>query len=431
MRFDANARIAKRAVLWRVLAVDAVLVMAMLAVNDWHVRLTHAFLVLCLAAYALMGAFRTPHKPGKSLHVIGADPTGLTIDGELAMPHAAIVSASCVPAPAGREGESDDERGPHAVHLQGRPFRRAFSVYVGSAEEGRALMAALRLDPAMSTAHFRALPPWAKQLRWLAVVLTASPWVLINLMRVMPLWGLGLIAALYAVIALPVVLPQRVDVGHDGLFLRWLGNARFIPFSRVEAAALTRLGVTLLLTGGRSVEIRLTQRDGAADAQARALLARVNAGLVAHHGLSHADEEAHLARGARDVAQWVRDMRALGSGELGGYRAAAIPRERLWEVLENAAADRSAREGAALALSAAMDAEERARILALAHRTASPRLRVALDGVGREHDETRLRVAIETAERQVDDVEDAADDGDAGADAEPRRAGHAGRVSRS
>jgi hypothetical protein len=396
MRFDAEARIAQRGVLWRLLAVDILLLVSAGFVTGWRLRLVPSLFILGLFAYALMGAFRTPKKPRSTLHAVEADATGLTVDGKQVMTRAEIASAYCVPT-------GDD--GLHAVHVDGRPLRRSFVVYVDSMEKGAALLSALQIDPSMSTAHFRALPPWAKHVRWLAVVLTASPWVLINVLRVLPGWGMGLVAALYGVIALPLILPQRVDVGHDGVFLRWLGNKRFIPFSQVEGATLTRLGVTLALRGGQSLELRLSQKDGGADTQARALLGRITDALAAQADASHADEEAHLARGMRDLETWMREMRALGTGELSGYRAQAMPRERLWAVVENPTADHSAREGAALALSASLDEEDRARILALAHRTASPRLRIALDGVGRERDEARLRVTIEAAEREYEELE--------------------------
>jgi hypothetical protein len=100
----------------------------------------------------------------------------------------------------------------------------------------------------------------------------------------------------------------------------------------------------------------------------------------------------------------LRDRGALGACEHGGYRAAAIPRERLWAVVESPAADPSAREGAALALSASLDADERARLAALALKTAQPRLRVALDEVSRDQEESRLRIALEAAESELDDA---------------------------
>lgn len=261
--------------------------------------------------------------------------------------------------------------------------------------------------------HFRALPPWARHLRWLAVVLTASPWVLINVLRHIPMWGLGIIAMLYGLIAIPTILPQRVDVGHDGIFLRWFGNKRFIAFSKILHVSPTRVGVVIHLLTGREIEIRLTQKDGAADAQAKALFKQIEAGIASHRDLGRADEEAFLARGARDVSTWLREMRAIGAGDRGGYRVNSIPRDRLWAVVENPAADPSARQGAALALSASLADDERVRLLALAQKTASPRVRIAFDGVGRatggpdeaskSEEETRLRIALETAERELEE----------------------------
>jgi hypothetical protein len=377
-----------------VLAGAAFLVTSVGLATNWHMRLVPTVFMLSLVVWALLGAARTPKKPGKTAHKVTADAHGLSIDGALYMPRDAIESVYVEELP------SDDGR--HAVHLTGRFMRRGCAIYVESEETGKALVAALQRDSGVAAAHFRALPPWAKHLRWLAVVLTASPWIIFNFLRLIPAWGLGVLALLYGVILLPTFLPQRVDVGHDGIFLRWLGNKRFIPFSAIDIASSSKLGVDLFLRGDAHVEIRLTQKEGAADAQVKALLARIKEGIVAHAGLARADEEAFLARTGRDVPTWMREMRALGAGEMGGYRAAAIPRERLWAVVENPAADPSAREGAALALSASLDADDRARLAALAQKTAQPRLRIALDGVSREQDEARLRIALETAETETE-----------------------------
>ncbi len=342
---------------------------------------------------------------------MSADEHGLSLDGELYMDRAQIERSSCDEKP------SDDGR--YAVHLEGRFLRRGCAVYVDSEEQGLALVAALAAESS-GTAHFRALPPWAKHFRWLAVVLTASPWVLFNFLRLIPAWAIGLLVALYGVILLPTFLPQRVEVGQDGIFLRWLGNKRFIPFSAIEIVSGGPLGVDLFFRGsGRYLEIRLTQKDGAKAAQVKELVARIKEGIAAHSGLARADEEAFLARTGRDLDTWLRDMRALGGGEVGGYRATAIPRERLWAVVENAAADPSAREGAALALSASLDADDRTRLAALAQKTAQPRLRIALDGVSRENEEARLRIALEAAEG-TDDAEGEPTESEADAQAQRR-----------
>ena len=390
MRFEGDAPIGKRAVAWPLLVVAACLFGSMGVSSNWHFRLVPTLFVAGVALYALFGAARTPKKPGKSSHHVIADARGLSIDGTLYMDRASIENAYCDERPG------DD--GLYAVHIEGRFLGRACAVHVDSAEEAGAILAALLRDPSSSAAHFRALPPWAKHIRWLAIVLTASPWVLINVLRLIPGWGIAILAALYGLILLPTFLPQRVDVGHDGVFLRWLGNKRFIPFSAIEIVSASKVGVDLFLRGERHVEIRLTQKNGGATAQVSALVARIKEGILAQAGLTRADEEAFLARSGRDLETWMKDMRALGGGELGGYRAAAIPRDRLWAVVENPAADPSAREGAALALSASLDADDRSRLATLAQKTAQPRLRVALDGVSRETDDSRLRVALATAE---------------------------------
>jgi hypothetical protein len=389
MSFEALAPIAKRGVAWWLLLLDVFLFLSLGMSTGWHLRLVPTLFLAGLALYAVFGAIRTPKKRSRKPHRVQADERGLSIDGVMYVERAAIESAYCV-----ADGSGTD----YAVHVEGRSARRACTVYVDSKPKGDALLAALRADSASAAGHFRALPPWAKHMRWLVILLTASPWVLINLLRLIPAWGLSLIGALYAVILLPTLLPQRVDVGHDGVFLRWLGNKRFIPFSAIDIATSSKLGVDLFLRGDKHVEIRLTQKDGAAAAQVNALLARIKEGIAMHSGLGRADEEAFLARQARDLDTWMRDMRALGAAEVSGYRAAAIPRDRLWAVVENPAADASAREGAALALSASLDAEDRARLAQLAQKTAQPRLRIALEGVSHAEDAPRLRVALETAE---------------------------------
>lgn len=395
MRFEADVPIAKRGIDWRLLAILAMVASVVSVALNAHLRLIPVMTFAALAVFLVVSTFKMAKKPSKERRRVAGDATGLKVDGGVAMRHAEIATAYRVPT----------DEGLHAVHLEGRFMRRGCIVYLDTQAEAVALLASLELDASMSRARFRALPPWAKRLRTLAIVLTAMPYVFTNVIRFIPGWGLMILGALYALILLPTILPQRVDIGHDGLFLRWLGNKRFIPFSKIDVVSSTKVGVDLFLRDERHVEIRLTQKDGTADKQVRALLARIEQGLEAHRTLGRADEEAFLARGARDVSTWLADMRALGRGEGGGYRANAIPRERLWAVVENAAADASAREGAALALSTSLDDEERARLRVLALGTASPRVRVALEGVSRERDAERLRVAIETAESEGEALE--------------------------
>jgi hypothetical protein len=403
MRFEGKARVARHGFHgWRLVHLALVLAFVAVWTTTYWDRggLLPALLYLGVLAIAMrrllatgMRKVPTRKHPERVVHDVVADAAGVTVDGTMAMPRRAIARGYCVPV----------AHGLHAVHLEGRRLRRGLTLWVDSRETGAAFLSALHVAPSMSTAHFRALPAWMSRVRllFLAPVLAAV---------MHRQWTSGLIVvALLGVIGLPKLFSRRVGVGHDGVYLRGLGTKRFIAFSNILHATATRVGVNLRLQSrsliGELVQIRLTSQDDAADAQVQLLLGRIQDGLAAQQGLSRSDEEVHLARGPRDVATWMREMRALGAGDSRAYRTWAIPRERLWAVVENSAADPSARQGAALALSASLDDDERERILALADQTASPRLRVALDSVGRERDEVRLRVAVETAERETESAE--------------------------
>jgi hypothetical protein len=207
-----------------------------------------------------------------------------------------------------------------------------------------------------------------------------------------------LVLALYGVIALPMVLPQKIAIGEDGILLRWAGRRRFVPFGHLREARATALGIELDLDDDRELEIRLTHRANAAVSQRTSMLERIEEGLANHRALAPAEDEALLTRGERDLDAWIHEMNVLGAAGAYGYRTIAVPRERLWAVLENPTADPSARQGAALALRARLDDDERERLVSIAQKSASPRLRVAIDAVARAPDVPRLRVAIEEAE---------------------------------
>lgn len=244
-------------------------------------------------------------------------------------------------------------------------------------------------------AEFAVLPPWAHRMRWVAVVLTTSPWIVLNLLRFLPAFSVAVVAALYAMLGLPLLLPQRLLVGEDGVLLRWAGRTRFVPFARVVAVRQTPLGIELDLGWQEPpLEIRVGHR---ADTQAQKrgqIVARIEEGMAAQRALAHADDEAMLARGERPVEAWIRAAEALGQGDA-GYRVAAIPRDRLWAVLENPAAEPSAREAAAIALRVQLDEEERERLDHVAQKSASPRLRITLDAVTTGVDAAGLRAVLE------------------------------------
>lgn len=356
-----------------------------------------------LAVFLLFGgmgiasALRRP-SGGGAARKLRADERGLHVDGVLAVPRrdirAAIVS------------ESDVEHGA-AVHLHARRPWRSCSVFTTSRAEADALVRALGLGHPDDLVRLRALPPWAKHIRWLTVLLTTSPWFLFNVVRFVPPWGVVVLAALYAFIALPLVMPQYVEVAADGVLVSWLGSSTFLPFRAIDEATASSVGVLLRTSDGREHDIRLTQTDGGRDVERDALLARIEAGVRRQRDAQRGSEEALLARGGRSVADWVAAMRALGVSDAGGYRAASIPRDRLWEILEDPTSDASARAGAAIALHAtARDDGARARLATVATRTAAPSLRVAIEALEQIEPEPvaeeRIRVAIEASTALAD-----------------------------
>lgn len=351
--------------------------------------------VALLTALSFIALSRTaPSSRRRGRRRVGADSRGLTIDGELVLPRQTIV----------RTRVRDEPGGGYSVLVEGRGLVPPRTVHVGSARIAQALADTLEQTP-HEVMEFDALPPWAHRMRWPTIVLTTSPWILFNLLRHMPGWTIFVVLGLYGVIGLPMVLPQKIAVGDDGILLRWAGRRRFVPFALLREARATSLGVELELEDDREIEVRLTHRADAEAARRTTMLKRIEKGLAHHRALAPAEDEALLTRGDRDVDAWIQEMSFLGSPEAHGYRTIAIPRERLWAVLENPVAAPSARQGAALALRLRLDDEERERLLAIGHKSASPRLRIALDAVAHATAAPQLRIALDASDGEGEDDE--------------------------
>jgi hypothetical protein len=372
-------------------AVVSAALLLFVAVQSAVTIATFLAIAVLLTALSFLALTRGTPRRGRRHH-IGADARGLTVDGELVVPRHAIAHARV----------KDEPDGSHAVIIETRRWGAPRIIRVASARLAQALADTLEYA-SRDVTQFDALPPWAHRMRWLAIILTTSPWILFNVLRHLPGFSLLVVLALYGLIALPIVLPQKVAIGEDGVLLKWAGRRRFVPFAVLREVRATALGVELDLIDDRTLEIRLSHRADADERRRAAMVARINEGIATHRALAPAEDESLLARGQRDYETWIHDMGALGHVE-SGYRAIAIPRERLWAVLENPAAAPSAREGAALALHALLDDEERVRLLSIAHKSASPRLRIAIDAVTTA-DARRLRVAFEEAEKQEVETE--------------------------
>jgi hypothetical protein len=189
--------------------------------------------------------------------------------------------------------------------------------------------------------------------------------------------------------------PTTVNIGTDGVEVRWLHTSRFVRLDQVARVERFREfrsskeqhGVRLHLRDGDVVRLHTGQGDlGLSDA------ARLESRLddARSAGTSGQSEDASrvgsLQRGTSALPDWVRSLRRLGAGVV-DHRHAAVPRDRLLQVVEDGTASREERAYAAVALVSSDDPEARERVRVAAEATVEPRLRVALqriDEVSRE-----------------------------------------------
>jgi hypothetical protein len=108
-----------------------------------------------------------------------------------------------------------------------------------------------------------------------------------------------------------------------------------------------------------------------------AMVERMTAAFRAH-GPPHDEPLTRvLDRAGAGTRDWVRMVRGLVR-PTPGFRTASIPPARLWEVVEDPRAERTARTAAAIALAPTLDPSDKLRLTTAAAGCAEPRLRMAL-----------------------------------------------------
>jgi len=211
------------------------------------------------------------------------------------------------------------------------------------------------------------------------------------------------------------VARTHVEVGSDGIVLRWLGRRLFIPFaevtsvSRIERAEGLRTYLGVAIGRRRGPPHLVLVGTGDAVAERELLAARLEEALASHHTEDRDADAASLSRRGRAPREWVRALRARGAGADADARTAPLSKDRLWALVEDGAAHAPARAAAAVAVATDATADDRERLRVVARATASPGLRVALE-----------RAAEPSAEEEM--LADAL-----GRIEEPRRAATAGR----
>jgi hypothetical protein len=328
---------------------------------------------------------------------VRASEEGLRLDGALLVARSAVRHGHVL----SRDGAWFVRLG-HALSL--------FEIAVADAEEGRALLESMRLDPDRSVGQYPMMNGTYRQ-SWLAAgAFFAGMAAMIAVMLLLRAHHPGaslllLLGALVPAGAWSLGQFVRVAVGADGVRIRRLfRRARFVPFSAIASAERDGRDVTIRLRDGQLIRMHhaaAAKSDGwtplfyanRADEGAM-LVERIEAQLARRS--EEAGAVAGLARGAREAGVWVRDV-ARASDAHASFRAPAIAPDTLWRVVEDATSASTARAGAALALRERLDDGGRLRLRVVADACAEPELRVALEAVV-EADEEALEAAFAALE---------------------------------
>ncbi len=360
--------------------------------------------LMVLAAIGFLSLLRGNPVPILSGSRVSVTHAGLRV-GDVAIPRGQLRDAQLVPLKGGKL----------IVRVK---RRRAWGVdlAVDDKEQGLRLLRALGFDASQTVATFVAssrLPvprllgtPFATVVGLAPVAAVLGAALTAPLLEGAPeVWALlvkafGVVVALLAVFA---AIPSRVDVGADGVLITWLGRRTFLPLAEMFGVEVTREGFGRSKAVGASVAMKNGERvwicvgDGRwATERASALVERIREAREVHARGSVDTVVALLGRHSRSLGEWIRELRALGSGANTDLRTAPVSHEQLWRVVESHAAEPEARAAAAVALGALVDDEGKARLRVAVDAVADERLRVAVDAATGEDDE-----ALEAALAEV------------------------------
>ncbi|MEM9194362.1 MAG: hypothetical protein AAGF12_34615 [Myxococcota bacterium] len=190
----------------------------------------------------------------------------------------------------------------------------------------------------------------------------------------------------------PTILRSRVRVGVDGVFFgkRIAAAPRFVSYGDVREVGEDGGTVWLRRENGEKLEIASLETHPR-------LLERLQAALDAFRAQDALDTVAALQPRDESVTEW---RARLARASAARYREQSLPRETLFEAVEDPSASLAVRVGALVALGDTTPSE-RERVARAANATVAPKVRVALETLaGDEVSEEELVEVLSKAHPQ-------------------------------
>jgi hypothetical protein len=288
---------------------------------------------------------------------------------------------------------------PPLVRLERRWPNGPIELQARDEPSGRALLRALGFDASQVIASFT-FASRARADGRLKAVGCLTPMV--------ALFGLPMIAA-----ALPSMLsglaililgwmvlmwmPTRVSVGADGVLVSWFWRKRFLGYGELRGlepfVSWGYRGVALLAAAGEP--LKLPFKPGMSEQDTILIIQRIEQAMASFHQESRERDVALPERGGRSLEEWIRLLRAVGSGANADHRTAPISLEELFRVVEDPSAAPTERARAAVAIGGGLDDRGRARLRIAAEATAAPEIRALIELSAEEADEAQIAEAFE------------------------------------
>jgi hypothetical protein len=264
-----------------------------------------------------------------------------------------------------------------------------FGIYALGRAGSRALFSPVDIEPqadleeTVARVHFDAVAV-TPETRAAVAAMALLPLAVVLAGRGLSSGQTELLLATYVATAIGGVLgfrrASRVTIGYDGIYVGGSSRPRFFAYRAIDAARSKGSGLELL--HGERVVLVL-QLHGKDAAHHTALLERISQAIAkAHEGESAAAGQVVLGASEKELTRLA--------GGAADYRAPALTREQLWELVEGPEHDRATREAAAKALAVTGDSEERERLRVAAEHHAEPRSRVVLKELAMLEDEDEL-----------------------------------------